>query len=180
MLSKMRCGQCLVLFHLLMVLPAITIQSGHAADNIRYIGTLVAEPCALLPADENIVVDFGTVVDKYLYLYNRTKSQSFELHLIDCDISLGNLLKVTFSGRANQSLPGFLALEGAKGVAIGLETRDSDALPLNKQIRLQELTEGENTIVLKAYVQGEPEAIANKTIERGTFAAIATFTLDYE
>ncbi|MGQ8819586.1 fimbrial protein, partial [Serratia sp. NA_13] len=32
----------------------------------------------------------------------------------------------------------------------------------------------------KAYVQGEPQAIADKTIGRGRFSAVATFQLDYE
>ncbi|MGO2465654.1 MAG: fimbrial protein, partial [Serratia proteamaculans] len=35
-------------------------------------------------------------------------------------------------------------------------------------------------INLQAYVKGEPEAIQNKSIGRGTFSAVTTFTLEYE
>jgi len=180
MFLQMRRKQSQAIFKLIIALLMINTPSGKTADNIRYSGNLVAEPCTLLPADENIVVDFGTIINKYLYLYHRTKSQPFELHLTECDTSLGKLLKATFSGKESTALPGLLALDGARGIAIGLETQDGEVLPLNQQMRGQEITDGDNTIILQAYVQGEPEAIANKTITQGDFTAIATFTLDYE
>lgn len=151
--------------------------------SVLYRGSLVAEPCTLLPEDENILLDFGTVIDKYLYLNGRTNSKPFQLHLIDCDTSLGKMVKMTFSGTESLPLPGLLALDAgseAKGIAIGLETQDGQALPLNQQSRGQEITNGNNVITLKAYVKGEPDAITNKTIERGIFTAVATFALEYE
>jgi type 1 fimbria pilin len=151
--------------------------------SVLYRGNLVAEPCTLLPEDENILLDFGTVIDKYLYLNARTHSKPFQLHLIDCDTSLGKTVKMTFSGMESVALPGLLALDGsseAKGVAIGLETQDGQALALNQQSRGQEISDGNNTITLQAYVKGEPDAIKNKTIERGMFTAVATFALEYE
>ncbi|SQI34326.1 Uncharacterised protein [Serratia plymuthica] len=39
--------------------------------------------------DETVVLDFDTVIDKYLYLNTRTHGQPFELHLAQCDLSLG-------------------------------------------------------------------------------------------
>ena len=151
--------------------------------SVLYRGSLVAEPCTLLPEDENILLDFGTVIDKYLYLNTRTHSKPFQLHLVDCDTSLGKTLKMTFSGTESIALPGLLALDGsseAKGIAIGLETEDGQALALNQQSRGHEISDGNNTITLQAYVQGEPEAIKNKAIERGMFTAVATFSLEYE
>lgn len=154
-----------------------------AGVSVMYRGSLVAEPCTLLPEDENILLDFGTVIDKYLYLNTRTHSKPFQLHLIDCDISLGKTVKMTFSGTESLALKGLLALDGsseAKGVAIGLETQDGQALALNQQSRGHEITDGNNTLTLQAYVKGEPEAIKNKAIERGMFTAVATFSLEYE
>ncbi|VEI15225.1 Major MR/P fimbria protein precursor [Serratia plymuthica] len=151
--------------------------------SVLYRGNLVAEPCTLLPEDENIQLDFGTVIDKYLYLNGRTNSKPFQLRLIDCDTSLGKTVKMTFSGTESIELPGLLALDGgseAKGVAIGLETEGGQALALNQQSRGHEITDGNNTITLQAYVKGEPEAIANKAIVRGMFTAVATFALEYE
>ncbi|QJU38089.1 hypothetical protein [Serratia marcescens] len=43
-------------------------------------------------------MDFGTIIDKYLYLNTRTPGQTFEIRLAECDISQ------------------------AKGITIGLET----------------------------------------------------------
>jgi P pilus assembly protein, pilin FimA len=81
-----------------------------AAENMRFHGTLVAEPCVIQPGDEDIQLDFGTIVDKYLYLNTRTHSQSFALHLTECDLSLGNTVAITFTGTENAKLPGLLAL----------------------------------------------------------------------
>ncbi len=46
--------------------------SALAADNMYFHGALVAEPCTLRPGDEDIRLDFGSVIDKYLYTYGRT------------------------------------------------------------------------------------------------------------
>lgn len=151
--------------------------------SVMYRGNLVAEPCTLLPEDETILLDFGTVIDKYLYLNGRTNGKAFQLHLIDCDISLGKTLKMTFSGTESPALPGLLALDGgskAMGVVIGLETPEGQPLQLNQQTGPYPLTDGNNVINLQAYVRGEPEAIEKKAIGRGVFTAISTFTLEYE
>ncbi len=169
---------------LMMVGGAGTVQAASPPSvSLSYRGSLVAEPCTLLPEDESIAVEFGTVIDKYLYLNTRTHSKPFQLHLIDCDISLGKTVKITFSGTESIALPGLLALDGsseAKGVAIGLETQDGQALALNQQSRGYDIIDGNNVITLQAYVKGEPEAIRNKAIERGMFTAVATFALEYE
>lgn len=170
-----RCGVLLgaLLFSLL----------AQGADNMRFHGALVAEPCVIPPGEESIRLDFGTVIDKYLYLNQRTHGQSFQLHLTECDISLGNTLKVTFSGMENPALPGMLALDGASqasGIAIGLESAEGKALPLNKSGQGYLLLSGDNVIELKAFVQGEPAALASQSIEKGPFGAVATFSLEYE
>lgn len=151
--------------------------------SVLYSGNLVAEPCTLLPENENVIVDFGSVVDKYLYLNNRTIGLSFQLNLTDCDLSLGKTLNVTFSGTESAALPGLLALAAgsqASGIAIGLETEQGRPLPLNTASDNYPLQEGNTIIRLQAYIQGEPDAIADKTIGRGPFNAIATFNLEYE
>jgi type 1 fimbria pilin len=153
------------------------------ADNVRFHGALVAEPCVIAPGEENLLLDFGTVIDKYLYLNQRTHGQLFELHLRECDLSLGTTVRVTFSGNENPRLPGLLAIDGASqasGIAIGMETPEGKPLPLNQTGQKYPLAKGSTLIAFKAYVQGEAEAIARKTIERGPFSAVATFSLEYE
>ena len=165
-----------------LLMGAITVPAV-AADNMKLHGALVKEPCTLQPGDESVELDFGTVVDKYLYQHQRTLSKPFQLRLTDCDTSLGKALQISFSGTESIALPGLLALDGgseASGIAIGLETQDGQALSLNQQSRGQAITDGNNIITLLAYVKGEPNAITNRTIGRGMFTAVVTFNLEYE
>ncbi|WP_028715586.1 fimbrial protein [Pantoea ananatis] len=154
-----------------------------AGENIHLYGALVAEPCVIPPGEEVIALDFGSVIDKYLYLNTRTQGQSFSIHLTECDVSLGKTVKVTFLGTENAALPGLLALDGgsqATGIAIGLETEKAKPVPINTESDTYLLQAGDNRIALKAYVKGEPQAIANRTIGYGPFGAVATFALEYE
>lgn len=169
--------------HWLVSLSLLLSQPLLAADNVRFHGALVSEPCEIAPGDEQIALDFGTVIDKYLYLNTRTHSQPFDIRLAECDLSLGKMVKVTFSGNENPNLPGLLALEAgsqANGIGIGMENQDGKPLPLNKQVPGYGLVSGNNTLTFRAYVQGEPQALTDKTIERGPFNAIVTFHLEYE
>ncbi|HID9705280.1 MULTISPECIES: fimbrial protein [Serratia] len=154
-----------------------------AADNMHFSGALVAEPCTLRPGDEDIRLDFGTVIDKYLYTYGRTPGKAFSLVLQDCDISLGNTVKVTFTGAESGALPGLLKPDGASmatGIALGLETATGEPLAMNKPSASYSIAKGNNSLQLQVYVQGEPQALAQKSIGLGTFSAVATFGLEYE
>lgn len=156
--------------------------AGHAED-VYFNGTLLADACTIAPGDEEVELDFRNVVDKFLYRYNRIPSETFEIRLTDCDLTLGNLVKVVLSGNESPILPGLLALDGgsvASGIAIGLETATGVALPLNTGEVTYPLAAGTNLLRLKAYIQGEPAALASKTIGLGPFTATATFTLEYE
>lgn len=158
-------------------------QPSMAAKNMRFHGALVAEPCVISPGDETVVLDFDTVIDKYLYLNTRTHGQPFKLHLAQCDLSLGKTVRVTFSGDESTALPGLLALNGASqasGIAIGMETPQGEPLPVNQQGKAQALVSGANILTAHAYVQGEPDALKHKAIERGPFSAVVTFSLEYE
>ncbi|CAI1530170.1 Fimbria A protein precursor [Serratia fonticola] len=175
----MRGGGLAPLLAALMTSPA----GAAGENNVHLYGALVAEPCVIAPGDDDIRLDFGTIIDKYLYLNTRTLGQAFEIPLAECDLSLGNTVTITFKGTENAALPGLLAIDGgggATGIAIGLETMQARPLPLNKASSKMVLQPGGNVIALKAYVQGEPQAITNKTIGRGPFTATATFNLEYE
>jgi type 1 fimbria pilin len=154
-----------------------------AGNNVHLYGALVAEPCVIPPGQEKILLDFGTIVDKYLFLNSRTLGQAFSIRLTECDVSLGNTVKVSFIGMEHPTLPGLLAIDsgsGASGIAIGLETPQAKPLPLNRASDSFPLQDGNNTIALKAYVRGDPQAITGKSIARGAFTATVTFRLEYE
>ncbi|HCR1077297.1 TPA: fimbrial protein [Enterobacter cloacae] len=169
----------------LLLAQVLTAVPAGAADdnNVRFYGALVAEPCVIAPGDEDIHLDFGTVIDKFLYQYTRTKGHQFEIRLRECDLSLGKTVKVTFKGTENVALPGLLAIDAgseAKGIAVGLETLEANPLLINKESGAYLLQAGNSVIALKAYVQAEPQALADKKLGRGTFNTVATFSLEYE
>lgn len=150
---------------------------------LKYTGNLVEEPCIIEPGYEDIVLDFGTIIDKYLYLNTRTQSRPFEIQLAECDLSIGKTVNVTFSGTESVELTGLLAVDSSsevKGIAIGLETMEAKPLAFNKESDKFALQAGNSRIALKAYVEGEPTSISNKKITRGSFSAVATFRLEYE
>lgn len=155
------------------------------SETVQFDGTLVEDACEVYPGDENIELDFGTVIDKYLYINTRTHSQPFTIRLINCDLVLGREVQVTFTGAESVALSGLLALNTgsqASGIAIGLETGAGVPIKLNKpKDYIQQLHTGDgNNLNLQAYVQGEPNALLTKTIGRGAFEATTTFTLEYE
>ncbi|QPG61861.1 type 1 fimbrial protein [Pseudomonas sp. BIGb0427] len=151
-------------------------------DNMYFRGTLAEEPCTLAVEDQAIELDFSSVSDKDLYLNRRTLARPIVLHLQSCDMSLGKrLVSITFSGTESTELPGLLVLQGdTQGVAIGLETARGTALALNQLQPLAELASGDNLIGFSAYLQGEPEALANRTIGLGALEASLTFALSYD
>ncbi|CAI2146081.1 fimbrial protein [Serratia marcescens] len=170
---------------LLLELSPVTLFSfANANENNVYLhGALVSEPCVILPGDEDIQLNFGTIIDKYIYTHTRTLGQKFNIRLSECDLHLGQTLKISFQGQESTALPGLLAINaegGAKGIAIGLENADGKPLPLNTESNAYSLESGSTLITLKAYAQGEPDAIANHTIGLGTFGTTATFKLEYE
>ncbi|WP_278938156.1 fimbrial protein [Pseudomonas helleri] len=153
-----------------------------AADNLSFKGILVAQACTIRSGDELIAVAFSDISISSLYLNTRTPGEPFYIHLQDCDTQIADSVTVTFSGAENAELPGLLALatgSAARGIAIGLETATDQPLPLNVTSPEQALSDGDNAIALKAYVRGEPTAIANESIRKGRFVANSTFTLIY-
>ncbi|MGQ1888418.1 fimbrial protein [Serratia marcescens] len=167
------------------LLVALTFGYAKAAgnNNVRLFGALVSEPCVIPPGKENIELDFGTVIDKYLYLNTRTQGLPFSISLAECDLNLGNTVRMAFVGTENPVLPGLLALNAgsqATGIALGLETYDARPLKLNEMSSKIPLQAGSTLITLRAYVKGEPGAIANQNIGRGQFSATVTFSLEYE
>lgn len=167
------------------VLPAAPLFGAQASGGtgVYMYGTLVAEPCIIPAGEENIKLDLGTVVDKFLYKYTRTASQPFSIHLAECDLSIGTTVRMTFLGTESTALPGLLAPDAgssARGIAIGIETPEAKVIKVNKASDKFALRSGDNRIPFRAWVQGEPQAVSQQKITLGAFSATATFLLDYE
>lgn len=161
-----------------------TAQSpGPGPNNMSFSGRLVAEPCALDPADRARELNFRNVATSEIYAKGRSAGRPITLHLQNCDISEGRTrIKVTLTGNRSSPLPGHLDLNagGATGVAIGLETKGGIALALDQPTAIGTLSSGANDIVIHAFLRGEPEALSNKTIHQGDINATVTFAFSYD
>lgn len=158
------------------------LPSGHAADNLTFKGNLVEQACTIRPGDEAIALELWDVTSKHLYINTRTQGRGFKLHLEDCNTTISKAVTIKLGGTENLALPGLFALDGvstASGIGIGIETPSNKPLPVNTVSDEQVLSNGSNVIELKAYVQGEPNAIKDQTIAHGTYRVTSTFTLDY-
>ncbi|MFT2797347.1 type 1 fimbrial protein [Serratia sp. JSRIV001] len=173
-----------ILRYLCATVALLALSQGVQAAKMRLHGTLVAEPCIIPPGEETIPLDFGSVIDKQLYHNQRTRSWEFKLHLSNCDQTLSKSVQITFTGVENPALPGLLALDAssqASGIGIGVETENGNPVPLNQLgTHRYPLAAGDNYLRMMAYVQGEPDAITNRTINRGPFSASMTFALTYD
>jgi len=155
------------------------------ADNtaqINYRGNLIALPCSIEPGMDNLYIDMGITDTKSLYRYTRTAAREIQFILEDCDTSLGDSVVGTFSGTTNpEGLLMFAPGSSAQGAGIGLEYLDGRPIGIgNGQSYSVPLVDGNMTIRLKAYVQAESTALANRSIVPGTYNAVLTYTLSYE
>ncbi|MRT42618.1 fimbrial protein [Enterobacteriaceae bacterium RIT702] len=153
------------------------------ATDIHFSGALVAEPCVIEAGDDALELDFGNVIDRELYVNHRSQAMPFTLNLIGCSIDTAKTVAITFSGQESNELAGFLATQAgskAAGIAVGMETLSGEAVLLNKVAPPVTLQTGRTLIVLRAYIQGEPNAIRERSISSGYFSAIATFSLNYQ
>lgn len=153
------------------------------ATDIHFSGALVAEPCSIEAEDEIKELDFGSVTDKDIYHNNRLRSHPFSITLTGCSLDIARTVTITFSGKESSELVGYLSLNAessAKGIAIGMETLTGLPVHFNKMTPIFPLETGKTLITLRAFIQGEPGAIRERTISNGYFNAIATFSLNYQ
>lgn len=168
---------------MLMTITSFSSNALAAENNVRIQGVLVAEPCNIRLGDDDITLTFANIVDKYLYKNTRTPGQPLQIHLEDCDTKVFKTVTLTLNGDESTALPGMLKISGevsSPGIAIGFETSHRERIVLNHPGKRYRLSNDNTQLDLNAYVAAEPEAIREKTLQRGEFSAIATFALNYE
>ncbi|HGN1950968.1 TPA: fimbrial protein [Providencia stuartii] len=180
MMKKVFRGSCTLLLSSLLF-SSWSARADSTVD-IHYKGTLIALPCTIVPGTEDPYYYLGVTPTKSLYRFTRTSGFLITFELKDCDTSLGSIVKASFSGPVNsEGLLMFTPSSEAKGAGIGLEYLDGRPIPIDGTTDYAvPLRDGDMTIRLKAYVQGEREALANKSLVPGNFEAIMTYTLSYE
>ena len=169
---------------LALVAPLLFGSTAQAADNLEFTGALVEAACNLHAGDDDIELDFNSVIDHYLYSFGETPARPFSLRLEDCDNSVLTGVRLTFKGTESNELAGLLAFDPvstASGVAVALQTAGGQPLPINSASGLLlNLPAGDMVIPLQAYLKIEPTARANQSIVLGSFKATTTFALDYQ
>lgn len=151
--------------------------------NVYIHGRLVAEPCDLVMEDKDLVVDFGTIIDRYLYTNSRTHPEEFNMRLINCELANDAGVRVGFIGAENPNMPGFLALDSgslATHIGIGIQDIDGKTIPINSLTSYYPIHDGSNTLKFRGFVEAELDAIRNRNISLGSFSATAIFLLDYD
>lgn len=154
-----------------------------AEDNMYFSGTLVNEPCVLALEDELIELDFKSVVEKELYLNGRTRGRPITLRLQNCQLGTGkSKVNLSFNGPESSEPPGLLMIQSADvhGLLVGLETSSGKPLALNKTHDMGAMIKGDNLIAFNAYLQGNTQALVNKSIGVGAFQSTMSFTISYE
>lgn len=160
-------------------LPAVVAEE----DNLYFSGSLVNEPCVLAVEDAQVELDFMSVVNKDLYVNGRTSGRPITLRLQNCQLGAGkDRVNITFNGSESFDPPGLLLIQNSNvhGLLIGLETTGGKLLSLNKTHDMGEFVKGDNLINFNVYLQGEPKALADKSIGLGEFSASLKFIVDYE
>lgn len=170
-----------------MLLACLFVGVVHAeGGDMTFHGMLVNLPCTIPDADRVIKVHMGSTNAHDLYLHQPMPRVPFILHLEDCNPTVAATVSVTISGLEDTTggLPGYLAIDseqsGALGIAIGLENGEDAPVKVNETTPSRDLLEGENRLAFQVYIAGEPNAIKNRNINTGSFAATARLDIDYE
>ncbi|AMO81599.1 fimbrial protein [Obesumbacterium proteus] len=175
----------------LAVLATLTFSSAVEAAGelvggaMTFKGVVVALPCSIAPGSEKVPVDFGEISTKSLYATGKTTPIAFSIVLEDCNPSVFDSVTVTFDGDRNSNMTDRLAIKsvapsGASGVGIGLEESDGSPIRLNTPTNATAITDTVMQLNFQAFVEGEPQALANGTLTTGAFTATANYTLNYQ
>lgn len=151
--------------------------------DMHFHGTITALACSLPPGGDWIAVDFGEIAAQSLYLSGRSSPQKFQIRLVDCNPEVFRSVAVTFSGTEDPELPDHIALSSgseAKGIAIGLSEDDGTPVRLNQSTSRQKVVKGDMALDFQAWVEVEPGAKKNKSLNYGAFTASGTWTLSYQ
>ncbi|MGY3913511.1 fimbrial protein [Aeromonas piscicola] len=172
--AKTLIGGCIA--SLLVVSHQVAAYSDTFKINITH--TIVEVPCFVVPADENLSVDFGTIERNTLMTDGHTNSVGFKFN-VDCSGSAANNVSVKLTGIADSNDPELLALSAgsdAKGIAIALEGPDGKAMPLNEFLAPKAIDDVDMEFSFSAYVK----RVNNSAVNVGPFTAMASLVMKFD
>ena len=161
----------------ILMLLLVSISATHADTDVYFTGNLVADPCELHVDSEDQIVDFRNIPSKTFIKYHLSERERFSIMLINCDLSLGSTVKVTFMGTEDVDQPGLFAVTGtAGGIAIAVEDADGTPVLPNTAMRPATLTAGDTNLNFQAFIS----APVHSRVGEGDFECVTTFLLEYD
>lgn len=159
-------------------LIALPHHAALASVDMNFRGILGADSCKLSTDSQDQIIEFPTIVRSTFKNNSRSAPQKFALNLLDCDLSMGESVKVTFYGEESREQPGTFAItEGdAQGVTIAIESASGVAIKPSVAMRPVILMEEGNVLNFRASIQGNDYA----AIKEGQFVSSVKFVLEYE
>lgn len=149
---------------------------------INFTGAIIDAPCSIAPESVDQTVDLGQVSNVALADGGKSTPRPFEIALENCDVSsLSNGVSLTFTGAAASfdTTNKILGIVGtAAGAGIQITSGSGKVVELATPTAYQTLQNGNNTLLLSAYLMGNGGDIS--TITPGDFTSVANFTLDYQ
>ena len=157
---------------------AVTVPGGTVTIN----GEITAGACAVSSDDANKIVTLDTVPTHKLIAAgtgNAVGSQkTFEIKLVDCDVSAAEKVSVSFSGMQVAGQPGLLAntagVGSAQDVAIQLYDESGAELALGTASREYTLAQTTPMVFAADYVA------LSADVTGGSVSAVANFELAYQ
>ncbi|EEE1598522.1 type 1 fimbrial protein [Salmonella enterica] len=174
---------------LLVVVTAFSSGMVGAADpvSLGFKGNLLDRPCQVAPESASQdVVFFDTPARQFWLWPGKTYNEKFSVKLVNCHAStVGKVVKLVFRGQEETALPGYLKVSGVNAGRLGIGIVDTDGSTLLKLGQVHNLRAGNTvststlTLNFMVYAQATPEAITQKSVVPGDYAATATFELSY-
>lgn len=175
----------IVFIYSLLMSTSVRALNDLIGGDLNFKGVVVAQGCSIVPSSKTITVDFKEISTRTLYSYKKSAPEEFVIELQGCSKKVFNTVTVTFTGLENSNMPNRLAItpisaNAASGIAIGFEENDGTAISLNTPTSATAISDGNMQLNFKAFVEGEPDALADKTLHTGAFRATANYTLNYQ
>ncbi len=159
-------------------LMSVSAMANNLAGTVTFTGNLIAAPCIIDAATQNVNINFGQVIADNDTIVENTKES--EIKLGGCDFSAMpavNRVEVKFSGQPDLDHPDLLRVTGsAKGVGIRFMNVTGHDLPLNNgAISVNSAGNNDLSIKFKTKVVRTVGPIIH-----GDLAANATYSIEYK
>lgn len=144
---------------------------------IHFKGEIVDSPCSLDADSADQTVDLGQVSSSALKDGGTSDAKFFNIVLKHCDVGdAGKTVSATWTGIADTNMPTAWGISGeASGAGIILHDNSEQNVDLGSTVNLGKISEGDNTIIMSAFLKGD-----GQTVVPGTFESAANFQLSYQ